>query len=35
MKQCTALLDEAEQRVMKLHLDQTGALEEVPFAPKE
>lgn len=35
MKQCTALLDTAEQRVMKLHLDQNGALEEVPFAPKE
>lgn len=35
MKQCTALLDKAEQKVMKLHLAQTGVLEEVPFAPKE
>ena len=35
MKQCNALLDKAEQKVTKLHLAQTGELEERPFAPKE
>lgn len=35
MKQCTALLDKAEQKVMKLRLAETGELEEVPFLPKE
>ena len=35
MKQCTTLLDKAEQKVMKLRLAETGELEEVPFLPKE
>ncbi len=35
MKQCSALLDKAEQKVMKLRLAETGELEEVPFVPKE
>ena len=33
MKQCTTLLDKAEQKVMKLRLAETGELEEVPFLP--
>ena len=35
MKQCTTLLDKAEQKVMKLRWAETGELEEVPFLPKE
>ena len=35
MKQCTTLLDKAEQKVMKLRLAETGELEEDPFLPKE
>lgn len=35
MKQCSAMLDKAEQKVMKLKTDGNGELTEVPFAPKE
>ena len=35
MKQCVAMLDKAEQKVMKLRLDETGELKEVPFVPEE
>jgi len=35
MKQCTTMLDKAEQKVMKLRTDANGELTEVPFAPKE
>ena len=35
MKQCTTLLDKAEQKVMKLRTDSSGELTEAPFAPKE
>lgn len=35
MKQCSAMLDRAEQKVMKLKTDGNGELTEVPFAPKE
>ena len=31
MKQCTSMLDKAEQKVTKLRTDQNGALTEVPF----
>ena len=31
MKQCASMLDKAEQKVMKLRVEATGALEEVPF----
>ena len=31
MKQCVAMLD----KVMKLRLDETGELKEVPFVPEE
>ena len=30
-KQCTSMLDKAEQKVTKLRTDQNGALTEVPF----
>ena len=30
-----AMLDKAEQKVMKLRLDETGELKEVPFVPEE
>ena len=32
MKQCSTMLDKAEQKVTKLRVDANGALEEVPFA---
>lgn len=32
MKQCTVLLDKAEQKVSKLSLDETGTLVQEPFA---
>ena len=35
MKQCVTMLDKAEQKVMKLRLDETGELKEVPFVPEE
>ena len=35
MKQCAAMLDKAEQKVMKLRTDANGELTEAPFAPKE
>ena len=35
MKQCTTLLDRAEQKVRKLSLDETGEVTEAPFTPKE
>ena len=35
MKQCTTMLDKAEQKVMKLRTDANGELAEAPFAPKE
>lgn len=35
MKQCTAILDKAEQKVTKLRTDDNGELVEEPFAPKE
>ena len=35
MKQCTTMLDKAEQKVMKLRTDANGELTEDPFAPKE
>ena len=31
MKQCAAMLDKAEQKVTKLRVEPTGAVEEVPF----
>ena len=34
-KQCTTLLDRAEQKVRKLSLDETGEVTEAPFTPKE
>ena len=35
MKTCTTLLDKAEQTVMKLRIDENGALAEAPFEAKE
>ena len=35
MKQCNALLDKAEQKVMKLRVSDTGEVNAAPFAPKE
>lgn len=35
MKQCNALLDKAEQKVMKLKVSDTGEVVTAPFAPKE
>lgn len=35
MKQCTGLLDKAEQKVRKLRTSETGELVESPFLPKE
>jgi len=35
MKQCAAMLDKAEQKVMKLRTDTSGELVAEPFAPKE
>ena len=35
MKQCTLLLDKAEQTVMKLRIDENGELSEVPFEDEE
>ena len=35
MKQCAAMLDKAEQKVMKLRVEPTGELNQVPFAPLE
>ena len=35
MKQCLTMLDKAEQKVSKLRLEDTGELQEVPFAPEE
>lgn len=32
MKQCTLMLDKAEQKVSKLSLDENGALVQEPFA---
>lgn len=31
MKQCASMLDRAEQKVMKLRVDATGEVAEVPF----
>ncbi|MCF0124037.1 MAG: exodeoxyribonuclease VII small subunit [Ruminiclostridium sp.] len=35
MKQCSAMLDKAEQKVMKLRTDATGELVAEPFEPEE
>lgn len=35
MKQCAAMLDRAEQKVLKLRTDPNGELVAEPFAPKE
>ena len=35
MKQCSAMLDKAEQKVMKLRTDTTGELVAEPFEPEE
>lgn len=35
MKQCASMLDKAEQKVSRLRVEQTGELNQVPFAPKE
>lgn len=35
MKQCSTLLDRAEQKVRKLSLDENGEVTEAPFTPKE
>lgn len=35
MKQCTAMLDKAEQKVTKWKVDAAGELSEVPVAPLE
>lgn len=35
MKQCAAMLDKAEQKVLKLRTDANGELVAEPFAPKE
>lgn len=35
MKQCAAMLDKAEQKVLKLRADANGELVAEPFAPKE
>lgn len=34
MKQCVTMLDRAEQKVMKLRVDENGALAETPFVPE-
>lgn len=34
MKQCVTMLDRAEQKVMKLRIDENGALAEEPFVPE-
>lgn len=34
MKQCVTMLDRAEQKVMKLQLDENGALTETAFVPE-
>lgn len=35
MKQCAAMLDKAEQKVLKLRTDANGELVAEPFVPKE
>lgn len=35
VKQCGAILDKAEQKVVKLTSDENGVLTEQPFLPKE
>lgn len=35
VKQCGAILDKAEQKVVKLTADENGVLTEQPFSPKE
>ena len=35
MKQCAAMLDKAEQKVLNLRTDANGELVAEPFAPKE
>lgn len=35
MKQCTSMLDRAEQKVLKLRTDANGELVAEPFAPEE
>ena len=35
MKQCTAMLDQAEQRIKMLQISESGEVEEVPFLPEE
>ncbi len=34
MKQCVTMLDRAEQKIMKLRIDENGALAEAPFVPE-
>ena len=34
MKQCVTMLDRAEQKVMKMRVDENGALTETPFVPE-